>query len=142
MRIRASMCWALRQTPRVAVRLFISDPFEKNRRQYYHGPLSRPGDRQGIRRTSQCSLTVRDILDETVSKKSRDKDAAPLLAGSVFRAILTGAPYPAALYNAIITRVRADMDDKSKRISKINYVRSSHQGVPAAQIPASIQSPI
>ena len=48
-----------------------------------------------------------------------------LLAGTVFRAILTNAPYPAALYYAIINRVPADMDDKEKRITKINYVRAA-----------------
>ncbi len=108
---------------RVAVRLFISDPFEKivgNIMAHYRDlEIDKEFEDQ------PGSLTVRDILDETVSKKSRDKDAAPLLAGSVFRAILTGAPYPAALYNAVITRVRADMDDKSKRISKVNYVRAA-----------------
>jgi CRISPR-associated protein Csd1 len=70
-------------------------------------------------------LTVAHILSETVSKKSRDKDAAPLLAGAVFRAILINAPYPAALYYAIINRIRADMDDSSKGIAKINYARAA-----------------
>lgn len=70
-------------------------------------------------------LTVRGILNETVSKKSKEKDAAPLLAGAVSRAILTNAPYPAALYYAIINRIRADMDDSSKGIHKINYVRAA-----------------
>jgi CRISPR-associated protein Csd1 len=70
-------------------------------------------------------ITVRQILDETVSKKSKDQDAAPLMAGAVFRAILTGAPYPAALYYAIINRIRADMDDSQKNIHKINYARAA-----------------
>jgi len=68
---------------------------------------------------------VAHILSETVSKKSKDKDAAPLLAGAVFRAILINAPYPAALYYAIINRIRADMDDSSKGIVKINYARAA-----------------
>lgn len=70
-------------------------------------------------------ITVGHILDETVSQKARDKEAAPLLAGAVMRAILTNAPYPAALYNAILIRLRADMDDSKLRISKINYVRAA-----------------
>jgi CRISPR-associated protein Csd1 len=41
------------------------------------------------------------------------------------RAILTDSPYPAALYNAIINRLRADMDDQQNRIHKINYVRAA-----------------
>lgn len=70
-------------------------------------------------------LSVWRILQETVSKKSRDKEAAPLLAGAVLRSILTNASYPAALYNAIINRVRADMDDKERHIQKINYPRAA-----------------
>lgn len=106
---------------RVSVRFFITDPFEKivgNIMAHYRDlAIIKEYDNQ------PDYLTVGRILYETVSKKSRDKDASPLLAGSVFRAILTGAPYPAALYNAMITRIRADMDDSAKGISKINYVR-------------------
>ena len=108
---------------RVSVRFFITDPFEKivNHIMAHYRDLAivKEYDDQ------PDYLTVSRILDETVSKKSRDKDAAPLLAGAVFRAILTGAPYPAALYNAMITRIRADMDDTAKGISKINYVRAA-----------------
>lgn len=108
---------------RVSVRFFITDPFEKmvdNIMAHYRDlAIIKEYDNQ------PDYLTVGRILYETVSKKSRDKDASPLLAGAVFRAILTGAPYPAALYNAMITRIRADMDDSSKGISKINYVRAA-----------------
>lgn len=70
-------------------------------------------------------LTIRQILDETVSKNASDPKAMPLLGGAVFRAILNNAPYPAALYNAVITRIRADQDNKEKRIKKINYQRAA-----------------
>jgi CRISPR-associated protein Csd1 len=108
---------------RISVRFFITDPFEKiidNIKAHYRDlAIIKEYDDQ------PDYLTVRRILYETVSKKSRDQDAAPLLAGAVFRAILTNAPYPAALYYAIINRVRADMDDKEKRITKINYIRAA-----------------
>ncbi len=108
---------------RASVRFFITDPFEKivgNIMAHYRDlEIIKEYDNQ------PDYLTVGRILYETVSKKSRDKDASPLLAGAVFRAILTGAPYPAALYNARITRIRADMDDSSKGISKINSVRAA-----------------
>lgn len=108
---------------RVSVRFFITDPFEKiidNIKAHYRDlAIVKEYDDQ------PDYLTVRRILYETVSKKARDQDAAPLLAGAVFRAILTNTPYPAALYYAIINRVRADMDDKEKRITKINYVRAA-----------------
>jgi CRISPR-associated protein Csd1 len=108
---------------RVSVRFFITDPFEKIidhiKAHYRDLAIVKEYDNQ------PDYLTVKRILDETVSKKSRDKDAAPLLAGAVFRAILTNAPYPAALYYAIINRVRADMDDEKERIKKINYARAA-----------------
>ncbi len=108
---------------RVSVRFFITDPFQE----VVQHIMAHYRDLAIIKEYDDQPnyLTVGMILDETVSKKARDKDAAPLLAGAVLRAILTGAPYPAALYNAMITRVRADMDDKAKRISKINYVRTA-----------------
>lgn len=108
---------------RVAVRFFVNDPFEdvaRNIMAHYRDlSIVKEYDDQ------PDYLTVGRILYETVSKKSRDKDAAPLLAGSVLRAILSNAPYPAALYYAIINRVRADMDDSTKGIAKINYVRAA-----------------
>jgi CRISPR-associated protein Csd1 len=108
---------------RVSVRFFITDPFKKIidhiKAHYRDLAIVKEYDNQ------PNYLTVKRILDETVSKKSRDQDAAPLLAGAVFRAILTNAPYPAALYYAIINRIRADMDDKEKRITKINYIRAA-----------------
>ncbi len=64
------------------------------------------------------------ILDETVSKKSSDKKASPLMAGAMFRSILNNTPYPAALYYAILNRIRADMDDDKQKI-KINYYRAA-----------------
>lgn len=108
---------------RVSVRFFITDPFEKIidhiKTHYQDLAIVKEYDDQ------PNYLTIGRILYETVSKKSRDKDAAPLLAGAVFRAILTNAPYPAALYYAILNRVRADMDDSSAHISKINYTRAA-----------------
>lgn len=106
---------------RVSVRFFHSDPFdkvvEKIMRHYKDLEIVKEFEDQ------HTYLTIQDILDETVSPKASDQSAAPLLAGSVFRAILENTPYPAALYNAIINRVRADQDDKKARIYKINYPR-------------------
>lgn len=108
---------------RVSVRFFIADPFKdiiQNMMAHYQDlAIVKEFDNQ------PDYLTVRHILSETVSKKSRDANAAPLLAGAVFRSILTNAPYPAALYNAIINRIRSDMDDSSQNIHKIGYVRAA-----------------
>jgi len=108
---------------RVSVRFFITDPFEK----VVQNIMAHYRDLEIVKEfeSQPDYLTVGYILSETVSKKSRDKDAAPLLAGAVFSAILTNAPYPAALYYAIINRIRSDMDDSSKNIHKINYTRAA-----------------
>ena len=106
---------------RVSVRFFHSDPFdkivEKIMQHYKDLEIVKEFEDQ------HTYLTIQDILDETVSPKSSDKDASPLLAGSVFRAILENTPYPAALYNAVINRVRADQDEKFTK--KINYARAA-----------------
>jgi len=108
---------------RVSVRFFITDPFEK----IVDHIMAHYRDLEIVKEYDDQPgyLTVSRVLYETVSRKSRDKDASPLLAGAVLRSILTGAPYPAALYNAMITRIRADMDETAKGISKINYVRAA-----------------
>ncbi len=108
---------------RISVRFFLTDPFEKiverMMRHYRDLEIVKEFENQ------PAYITVGHILAETVSKKARDQDAAPLMAGTVFRSILTGAPYPAALYYALINRIRADMDDSKKGIHKINYVRAA-----------------
>jgi CRISPR-associated protein Csd1 len=46
------------------------------------------------------------LLNETTVSKKSD-DVSPLLGGQVLKSILTGADYPATLYNAMLTRIRA-----------------------------------
>jgi len=108
---------------RVSVRFFHREPFtrivQRLLAHYQDMQIVREFERQPAR------ISVRTLLGETYSKKSQDKSAPPLLAGAVMRAILTGAPYPAALYATVINRIRADTDDKTKFIQKINYVRAA-----------------
>jgi CRISPR-associated protein Csd1 len=106
---------------RVSVRFFLTDPFQKiveRMMQHYH-------DLEIIKEyeNQPTYITVRLILEETISKKASNPQASPLMAGAVFRSILTGAPYPAALYYAIINRIRADADGKG--VQKISYVRAA-----------------
>ncbi len=108
---------------RISIRFFHSDPFdkivEKIMKHYKDLEIVKEFDDQ------PTYLTIRHILDETISKKASDPQASPLMAGSVFRAILDNTPYPAALFNAIINRIRADQDDPKKFIKKINYARAA-----------------
>ncbi|MBF0214279.1 MAG: type I-C CRISPR-associated protein Cas8c/Csd1 [Magnetococcales bacterium] len=61
-----------------------------------------------------------------LKESARDgKDVAPLLEGSLMRAILNGTPYPDALAAAVIRRIRADRDDKQHPNRQINYLRAA-----------------
>jgi CRISPR-associated protein Csd1 len=108
---------------RVSVRFFIREPFGKivTRIMQHYEDLRIVKEYEN----QPDYISLRSILNETVSQKGQNPKPAPLLAGAVMRAILTGSPYPAALYTAMINRVRVDMDDQQKRISKINYVRAA-----------------
>lgn len=108
---------------RVSVRFFITDLFGNivdNIMQHYRDQsIVKEFDNQ------PTFLNTRWVINETVSKKARNKEAAPLLTGAVIRAILTNSPYPSALYYAIINRIRVDSDDSDKHIRKINYTRAA-----------------
>ncbi len=108
---------------RASVRFFVSEPFTRivgNIMAHYEDmAIVKQWDNQ------PDYIRVSQIVDETVPKKSRDRAASPLLTGALFRAILTNTPYPAALFNALITRIRAEMDDPDRYIYKINYVRAA-----------------
>jgi CRISPR-associated protein Csd1 len=108
---------------RTSVRFFVDDSFDK----IIGCILQNYDDLRIIKEyeNQPTYITVGQILSETVSKRAQDKDASPLMAGSVMRAILTGAPYPAALYYAIINRIRRDMDDPQNNIKKISYARAA-----------------
>jgi len=71
---------------------------------------------------------IRRILRETYNKKSKTETASPLLAGALLRCILEGTPYPQALQNAVINRIRAEQSLKDKNgrpIENVNYVRAA-----------------
>ncbi|MBS4024466.1 MAG: type I-C CRISPR-associated protein Cas8c/Csd1 [Clostridia bacterium] len=106
---------------RVSIRFFHSDSFggfiEKTAQHYKDMEIAKDFDNK------PANIPIWMMLGETVSPKSRDKDAPPLLAGAVMRSIISGTPYPASLFNAVIIRIRADMDDKDKNIHRVNYVR-------------------
>jgi len=100
---------------RISVRFFHSDPFEKivQRLMAHYDDLQieREYDNQ------PRYISLRRIVDETIPKKAKEAKAPPLLIGAMFRSILNNAPYPAALYSAMISRIRADHE--------INYTRAA-----------------
>jgi CRISPR-associated protein Csd1 len=90
---------------RLSVRFFMRNTFgafvEKLMEHYRNMEIQKaPNDREFV--------PLWKLMQETVSLKSTDKASSPLLSGAVLRAILTGSQYPAALYNSIMIRIRAE----------------------------------
>lgn len=91
---------------RLSVRFFLHDTFgafAKNM-QEHHARLEiiRPSY------DTRPSLSFRQLLDETVNQKSRDKEPSPLLSGALVRSVLMGLPYPALLLDQTEMRIRAE----------------------------------
>jgi len=100
---------------RISLRFFMTDSFggfiEKVGKHYQQMRIEKQyGNEHDF-------FSVWRLLSETVSAKSDDKSVSPLLGGAVMRSILTGTPYPAALYNAVLIRIRAERT--------INYYKTS-----------------
>ncbi|MBU9744586.1 type I-C CRISPR-associated protein Cas8c/Csd1 [Lachnospiraceae bacterium ASD3451] len=108
---------------RIAVRFFYQDSFGnilRNIKAHY--------DRMKIVRPATDGIEYMGIwrmLQETVNKKSRDKKPVPNVAAAVYRAIISGARYPNALYQSVMGRIRAEQDDKDARIYKITRGRAA-----------------
>ena len=108
---------------RLSVRFYYTNPFSKSIRNLvtHHANMELINEFSG----KAEYYPIWRIIKETVSKKARKGKAAPLLEGAVIRSVLMNLPYPAALYNAILTRIRADQDDKKAGITKINHLRAA-----------------
>lgn len=108
---------------RVAVRFFHADPFHallrKMSAHYADLQIEKEYENQ------PAMIPLWQLVGETYSRKAANPEASPLMAGSLMRSILEGTPYPAAAFYAVINRVRADADDKSKNITRINYIRAA-----------------
>ena len=108
---------------RIAVRFFYSDTFggfvEKVAQHYKDMELVKDFSYK------LDNIPIRMILNETVSKKSREKKVMPLLAGAVMRSIVSGSLYPVSLFNAVMIRIKTDMDDKDNNTNRLNYTRVS-----------------
>lgn len=68
---------------------------------------------------NEKSIPIWMILNETVIKESKQKKISPILGKSLMNSIFTGGEYPSSLYNAIISRIRADRDINYKRAAII-----------------------
>lgn len=66
-------------------------------------------------------IIINETLPKAVKEKkgSKEKKISPVLSKSLMNSIFTGNLYPASLYNAMISRIRADRDINYKRASII-----------------------
>jgi len=91
---------------RLSVRFYLCDTFEsivKHIKEHYDR-LEVAADGRGKR----GPIPLWALLRETVNPKSSSKAASPQMAGDTLRAILTGGPYPATLYQQTQLRIRSD----------------------------------
>ena len=81
-------------------------------------------------------LPLWKLLSETVNQKSKDKAAAPNMAGETLRAILNNTPYPATLLNGVVLRIRAEKEVTRGRaaIIKAYYLKQPNQAVPKEEV--------
>lgn len=108
---------------RLSVRFFYTDSFGAILRH-----LKEHYDRMEIVRRSSDSLEYLGIwrmLQETVNQKSKDKKPQAGMAGRTFEAILSGGRYPESLFAAVMTRLRAEQDDKDVHSYKITRGRAA-----------------
>lgn len=116
---------------RLSVRFFLQDTFghfiDHVRRHYERLEIVMP-------QRHRAYLPLGRLLGVTVNPKRKDtkgkpdkkyEKASPLLAGAVMRSILSDMPYPQALYNGVMLRVKADQDDKDKHIYKITAEKAA-----------------
>jgi CRISPR-associated protein Csd1 len=108
---------------RLSIQFFHTDTFsalaKKFMRHYADMQIDKSFD------TPSSPISIRWLLEETVSNLSKNKNASPVLTDAFVRAILNDAPYPASMYYALLNRIRADMDDTKKRIYKITHPRAA-----------------
>lgn len=116
---------------RLSVRFFLQDTFghfiDHVRRHYERLEIVMP-------QQYRAYLPLGRLLGVTVNPKRKDtkgkpdkkyEKASPLLAGAVMRSILSDMPYPQALYNGVMLRVKADQDDKDNHIYKITAEKAA-----------------
>lgn len=100
---------------RISIRFFIQDSFGS-----FVANIAKHYKDMSIEKqfgNEPNAIPIWRLLYETVSPKSNDKSASPLLAGATLRAILQGMPYPELLYNAVLIRIRAE--------KTINYYKAA-----------------
>ncbi len=122
---------------RLSVRFFFRDTFGNLMKN-----INAHHERMEIVRApyAQEILPLWAMLRETVNLNTRDKDPSPVVAGATARAIFTGAPYPAALMEAVMLRIRAERSITRGRaaILKAYYLKNPHRDCPEEVLTVSL----
>jgi CRISPR-associated protein Csd1 len=101
---------------RISVRFFLQGSFGDFLQHFAQHAERMRIDRPGY--IMQEGVSLWQLLNETVNAKAAHKEASPLLAGAVFRAIAQDLPYPEALYQQILLRLKSEQGK-----NKVNYRR-------------------
>lgn len=64
------------------------------------------------------------LLQETVNAKSTIQMASPLMAGAMFRAVLTGGKYPVSVFQNILLRIRAEQGDNKINARRAGFLKA------------------
>lgn len=123
---------------RLSVRFFLRDSFGhlmRNVNEHY--------ERMEIVRPSYEKYSILPLwlmLQETVNQNSRDKSPSPVMSGATVRAIFSGTPYPAALLEAVMLRIRAEREIGWKRaaILKAYYLKNPNNDCPKEVLTVSL----
>lgn len=120
---------------RLSVRFFYRDSFGtlmKNVNDHYR--------RMEIVGSRYTIVPLWALLRETVNLNMTDKSPSPILAGATARAIFQGTPYPAALMEAVMLRIRAEREITPGRaaILKAYYLKNPNSLCPKEVLTVSL----
>ena len=120
---------------RLSVRFFLRDTFGRLMRNVnaHYERLRIVGSRYEM-------LPLWAMLRETVNLNSRDKSPAPAMAGATARTVFSGGPYPAALLEGVMLRIRAERNVTWGRaaILKAYYLNNPHTDCPKEVLTVSL----
>ena len=111
---------------RLSVRFFLKNNFGevvKNIAQHYEDiKIIKPSFKKFE------NIPLWQILAATVSPKSKDKSASPLMSGSVIRAVLTGGKYPFSLFQNTLLRTKSEQEITYERAAIIKGYLTRNKG--------------
>ena len=120
---------------RLSVRFFLRDTFGRLMRNVnaHYERLRIVGSRYDM-------LPLWAMLRETVNLNSRDKSPSPAMAGATARTVFSGGPYPAALLEGVMLRIRAERNVTWGRaaILKAYYLNNPHTDCPKEVLTVSL----